>query len=71
MLSDDEKAWARDGAPKMFGTAYLLCILGMVAAHPRPGSLDSLGAALVSALPWALGLGALGTVGALLWRRWR
>lgn len=71
MLSDDEKAWAREAAPKIFGTAYLLCIMGMVAAHPRPGSLDSLGTALVSALPWALGLGALWTIGALFWRRRR
>ncbi|SMF39418.1 hypothetical protein SAMN06265365_102328 [Tistlia consotensis] len=69
MLSDEEKSWVREWAPKIFGTAYLLCIMAMMGAHPRPGSLDSIRTALVAGLPWALGLGALGTVGALLWRR--
>lgn len=69
MLSENEKAWLREWAPKIFGTAYLLCFMAMIGAHPRPGSLDSLSAALVAALPWALALGAAGTLGALIWRR--
>ncbi|MEX2629816.1 MAG: hypothetical protein WD341_07745 [Tistlia sp.] len=69
MLSNDEKSFLREWAPKILGTAYLLCLMAMIGAHPRPGSLDSLTAALVAALPWALGLGALTLLAAVLWRR--
>ena len=69
MLSDEEKVWAKEWAPKIFGTAYLLCVMGMVGAHPRPGSVDSLLTALVAGLPWAIGLGLVGTLGALFWNR--
>jgi hypothetical protein len=69
MLSRREWSWLREWAPKIFGTAYLLCFMAMLGAHPRPGSLDSLAAALPAALPWALAIGFLGTLGALLWRR--
>lgn len=69
MLSEAEKAWVREWAPKIFGTAYLLCLMAAVGAHPRPGSLDSVATGLLAALPWALGLGAATTLAALFWRR--
>lgn len=69
MLTRREKGWLREWAPKIFGTAYLLCFMAMIGAHPRPGSMESLGAALPAALPWALAIGFGATLGALLWRR--
>lgn len=67
-MEPEDRRWLMDWARKIVITAYLLFVLAFMAGHPAPGSMASLGYALMMAIvPAAIATAAV--LGVMLFLR--